>query len=83
MDMDNSDKEIGGDDSFESDSKEADLQEDVGLNVDTSLGQQDKPAVEVDVVADEENFNPKIDPVEDVDSGNSLENADVEESKET
>jgi len=83
MDMDNSDKEIGGDDSFESDSKEADLQEDVGLNVDTSLGQQDKPAVEVDVVADEENFNPKIDPVKDVDSGNSLENADVEESKET
>jgi len=49
MDMDNSGKETGGDDSVESDPKEADLQEDVGPDVDTSLGQQDKPAVEVDV----------------------------------
>jgi len=83
MDMENSGKETRGDDTVESDPKEADLQEDVGPDVDTSLGQQDKPAVEVDVVADEEISNLETDPVEDVDYGNSLENADAEESKET
>jgi len=83
MDVDNSIKESGGDDSVESDPKEADLQEDVGPDVGTSMGQQDKPDVEIDVVADEENSNPETDPVEDVDSGDSLENAHSEESAGT
>jgi len=75
MDVNNSSKETGGDDSVENNPKEADVQNNVGLDVGTSLGQQDKPDIEVDVVANEENSNPKTDPVEDVDTGNSLENA--------
>jgi len=75
MDVDNSSKDTGGDDFVESDPKETDVGPDVG----TSLGQNDKLNVEVDVMVDEENFNPEIDPVEDFDSGNSLENAHDEE----
>jgi len=83
MDMDNSGKEIGGDDSVESDLKEADLPDDVGPDVDTSLGQQNKVDVEADVVTDGENSNPDTDPVEDDVSKNSLENAHAEERKGT
>jgi len=79
MDVDNSGKETGGGDSVESDSKEADLQDDVGLDVGTSLGQQDK----VDVEVDGENSNPDTDPVEDDVFKNFLENAHAKESKGT
>ena len=58
MDVDNSGKETGGDDSAESDPKEADLQEDVEPDVGTSLGQHDKHDIEADVVTDAENSNP-------------------------
>jgi len=79
MDVDNFGKETGGDDSVESNPKETVVGPDVG----TSLGQHDKPDVEIDVVADVENSNPETDPVEDVDSGDSIENARVEESART
>ena len=75
MDVDNSGKEIGDDNSVESDPKEADLQDDVGPDVGTSLSQQDKPKVEAAIVTNEENSNPDTDPVEDDVSKNSLENA--------
>jgi len=81
MDVDNSGKETGDDNSVESDPKEAYLQGHVGPDVGTSLGQQDKPEVEAAVVTDEENSNPDTDPVEDDVSKNSVENAHVEESK--
>jgi len=80
-DLNNSSKDTKGDDSVESDPKETDMQDDVGPDVGTSLGQQDKPDIDANVTADEENSNLETDPIDDVDSGNSLENVHAEESK--
>jgi len=54
MDVENSSKETRDDVSVESDPKETDVQDNVGTDVGTSLGQPDKPACDADVVADEE-----------------------------
>jgi len=83
MDVDNSCKEIRGDDSVESDPKETYMQDDVGPDVGTSLVQPDKHDVDAYVVVDKVDFNPETDPVEDVNSGNSIKNTHAEESKES
>jgi hypothetical protein len=79
MDMHNSDKETRGDDSAESDPKETDVQDDVGPDVGTSLGQPDKAAGDTNV-AEEKDSSFETAPGKDVHSDNSIENSQAEES---
>lgn len=61
--------------------KKANAQDDVGSNVDTSLGQPDNPTGYADVVADEKDPNFETALEKDVNSGNTIENSHAEESR--
>jgi hypothetical protein len=81
MDVDKSDKETRGDDSVDSVPKETDVRDNVGQDVGTSIGQPDKLAGDADVVAEEKDSSFETAPEKDVNSGNSIENSQAEESR--